>query len=207
MEKEEKRILEIFLGLTLIVFLILLAFLVTGVSAAQESNTAISHSYNVNSYNNQAPAYTYPVKSYVTSKPTYPYNLDLRKAYYVDEKVPVRYYDWGDYKRVDGILGNEVDKYRVYVRNDDYVGGYFKVRFHFSDYYGRTSTESMRYYIPPQQEKTFLYQDITGNRYDHYVWRYEVIPETEVPTKKYYYEDSPIGPYYYRTSPGIIYLK
>jgi hypothetical protein len=207
MEKEEKRILEVFLGLTLIVFLVLLAFLVTGVSASQESSTTISHSYNVNSYNNQAPSYTYPIKSYVTSRPTYPYTLDLRKTYYVDEKVPIRYYDRGEYKRVSGILGNEVDKYAVYVRNDDYVGGYFKVRFYFSDYYGRTSTESVRYYIPPQQEKTFRYHDISGDRYTHHVWRYEVIPETEVPAKIYYYEDRPTAPYYYKTSPGIVYLK
>jgi len=83
---EGERIKELFLGLTLIVFLILLSVLVISISDnsySKKQGNVISNSYNVNSYNtntqsnlpyrnkvytNKNVKYVKPSKSYSTSK-------------------------------------------------------------------------------------------------------------------------------------------
>lgn len=86
-------------------------------------------------------------------------------------------------KESTGILGNKITRYYVYVKNKDYVGGYFTVKFHFTDYYGKTSTELITKYIKPQEQEKFFYQTIKEDKYNLYKWDYEVISQTKQPIK------------------------
>ena len=202
MEKNERLTIEILLGLILVVFLVLLIFLVTGVSSY--SGTSVTNSYNT--YNTQ----TLPDYRYTSTRPTYtkPYIVqdrdyryrDTAMVYYVKDDLRytrdydryLRYDGFGEYKRVKGVLGNPINRYNVHVRNRDYIGGYFKVKFHFTDYYGRTSTESITRYISPRKESRFVFKDISRDKYKYYDWWYEVIPQTKAPTRVYYNTGSPI---------------
>lgn len=211
MEKQERFVIEVLLGVILVVFLIILIFLFTGVSGKTQTSTVISNSYNTNTYNSPAPSYssynpsyssyrlltTRPSyrnpysKPYIVSNPDYPYT---NKVYYVKDDIRytksddryLRYYDRSQHKTVKSILGTDIDKYEVYVKNRDYIGGYFKVRFYFEDYYGRTSSYSITNYIKPQEEKRFLFKDVSTYDYKYSGWRYEVIPRTKAPTRVYY---------------------
>lgn len=119
---------------------------------------------------------------------------DTARIYYVDRDLRyakdndryLRYYDWGKRKTIKGVLGNNVDRYEVFVENRAYSGGYFKVVFHFEDYYGRASSKSMTRYIKPWEERDFIFRDITASDYKYARWWYEVTPQTKVPTKIYY---------------------
>ena len=247
---ERERVTEIFTGLALIVFLILLVFLVMGVSGYNYKTTGTAagittNSYNVNSYNqgttttNSFNAYpsqalpattaytttatgtyakpkTYTTKSTTTQKArttqyttTYakPYIVDNRDSYSynsyyspIDKKYDYRYDytkstdyqyqprylgydDFGNFRAYEGIVGNRVDSYNVYVRNREYVGGYFKAVFYFEDYYGNVDSESMTYYIPAGEEKTFVYRDVSPPKYKNMAWNYKVESLTKIPAQ------------------------
>lgn len=217
MEKRERFAVEVLLGTVLVVLLILLIFLFTGVSGKTQTSTTITNSYNTNTNTYaSAPSYaslyrpvaTRPLyrdaytKPYIVSD-RYPYSAMI---YYVKDDLRytrpsdryLRYDDFGEYRKVYGVLGNPINRYNVYVRNKDYTGGYFKVRFHFTDYYGRTSTESLTRYISPRKESRFVFKDISGNQYKYHDWWYEVIPQTKAPTRVYYNTGSPTGRIYAR---------
>lgn len=214
MERNEKFVIEVLLAITLVVFLILLSFLMIAISKPVNAQTTsiVSNSYNTNSYNAQTiPTYTYTYdtysykKPYVVSDRDYRYH-DIARTYYVDRDLRyakdgdryLRYYDWGKRKTVKGVLGNEIDRYEVFIENRDYVGGYFKVVFYFEDYYGRTSSYPLTRYIKPWEERNFLFKDISANDYKYARWWYEVIPRTKVPTRVYYNDYSPIKRIYVR---------
>ena len=215
MEKQERFVIEVLLGVILVVFLIMLVFLVTGVSGKAQTSTVITNSYNTNTYTSPTPSYSSyspPYSSYrpLTTRPSYrdsyskPYivSSDYRdysypyanKVYYVKDDIRytksddryLRYQDFGQHRTVKSILGTDIDKYEVYVKNRDYIGGYFKVRFHFEDYYGRTSSYSMTHYVKPHEEKRFLFKDVSTYDYKYGGWWYEVIPRTKAPTTVYY---------------------
>ncbi len=184
MEKEEVRIIQIFLGIVLIVFLIIMIFLFTSVSAGREPGLVISNSYN----------------SYVYA------DRDYQEIYYEPERKHrdkyrghLGYDSRGEHKRVKGVFGNYIDIYNVYVKNKERVGGYFTVRFYFYDYYGGEDTEMMTYYIGPLKEKTFSYRDISHRGHDYYGWDYKVTSESRRPETKCrsYYRDDYICDYIY----------
>ena len=104
---------------------------------------------------------------------------------YSDDRY-LGYDDFGNFRVYSGIVGNRVDNYEVYVRNREYVGGYFKTIFYFKDYYGNVDSESMTHYIPAKEEKSFVLKDISPPRYKYRTWWYEVEPLTKVPTRVYY---------------------
>ncbi len=224
MEKQERFVIEVLLGVILVVFLIMLIFLFTGVSGKTQTSTVISNSYNTNTYTLPTPSYSFynpPYSSYrpistrssyrpLATRPSYrdPYSKpyivsdrysDTARLYYVKDDIRytksddryLRYQDFGQHRTVKGIFGNNIDKYEVYVRNRDYIGGYFTVRFNFEDYYGRTSSYSITHYIKPQEEKRFLFKDVSTYDYKYGGWRYEVIPRTKAPTSVYYNSYSP----------------
>ena len=185
---EKERVIEIFLAMILFITLIILVFLFTNISATEKSTTSISNSYNTNSYNTYAtnpPHYTsthtncYYIQKY---KYDYPYNYD--------EKRYLVYSDRKKHERLEGVFGNEINKYKVYVTNKDHKEGYFTVKFYFYDYYGRITSESVSHYIKPHQEKIFFYQRIYNGDYEYYKWNYEVLSKTKVPNR--YYEDDSI---------------
>jgi len=191
---QNERIKELFLGLTLVVFLILLSVLVISISDnsySQKQSNIISNSYNVNS----------PVNSYQVSQnqqAPYPKN----RVYITDRNVRytrpsssypkstyLRYSDHAYQTRKRGILGNDINKYGVYVKNQDYKGGYFTVRYYFEDYYGNVETERITHHINPGKEKQFLLKDVSLYGHDRVSWRYEVVSHSKKPTRKYYNGD------------------
>ena len=176
MEINEKRVTEIFLATILVLLLIVIIFLFTSQSATGKSastSTSTTNSYNTDSYN------TYYVNSYPSTQRYY--NSKIYPEYYIKKDRNYLVYRSGsDRARVEGLFGRDIDKYVVYVKNDDYKGGYFTVRFYFTDYYGETFTESMTKYIKPDEEKKFLYKDIYADRYRYYDWHYKVISHTKV---------------------------
>ena len=231
---ERERFVEIFAGLALIVFLILLIFLVMGVSVSgygyKSSGASVTNSYNTNSYNknsfNTYPSQTLPTAytttarttktaqyvapstSYPSSRTytyTKPHIVDNRDSYSYDSYYSVRdkkydytkyrdyqlrygyeprylgYDDFGNFRAYPGIVGNRVDSYEVYVRNREYVGGYFKTIFYFEDYYGNVDSESMTYYIPAGEEKRFSLKDVSPPRYKYGAWWYKVESLTKIP--------------------------
>lgn len=106
---------------------------------------------------------------------------------YSDDRY-LTYDDSGNFRIYSGIVGNRVDNYEVYVRNREYVGGYFKTIFYFEDYYGNVDSESMTHYIPAGEENRFVLKDISPPRYKYKTWWYDVVPLTKTPTKDYFYE-------------------
>ncbi|MFH1801482.1 MAG: hypothetical protein ABH804_01470 [archaeon] len=83
--------------------------------------------------------------------------------------------------KTTGVFGNEIARYYVHVKNKDYVGGYFTVKFYFTDKYSRISTETITKYIAPQEEESFFYQNIHEDKYKYSKWEYAVISQTKQP--------------------------
>lgn len=197
METNERRMIEILIGAVFIVLLLLVVFIVIGSSQAK---TTITNSFNTYNIYSTAPQTQYAsVKPYIYTDTAYvkPYVVDrgdYAQIYYVPSDFRYaepydrysRYYEQGRLRAVDGIFGNDIHRYEVNVKNREYVGGYFKVRFYFEDYYGRTRSESITYYVPAREEKLFLFKDISPDRYKYRAWWYEVKPLTKVPTRVYY---------------------
>ena len=139
------------------------------------------------------------VKVYYSNRPRTYYFDDYDYNYYDDkdrydtrrykpkksDDRYLRYDDAGNFKTYKGIVGNNVNNYEVYVRNRDYVGGYFKTIFYFEDYYGNVNSKSMTHYIPAQEEKKFVLKDVSPSRYDYRRWWYDVVPPTKIPQKNY----------------------
>jgi len=163
MEMNEKRILEALLGTILIVLLVMMIFLFTTInSTGNTTTTTITNSFNTNNY-------------YSTPQKYSPADYTKTKDYdYLN-------YDYHAYKKTaKGILGNEIEDYIVYVKNQDYKPGYFRVKYYFTDYYGDTKTESMTYYIKPKQGREFVYKNIYKDKYKFHDWHYEVISRTRI---------------------------
>ncbi len=190
METNERRMIEILIGAVFIVLLFLVVFLVVGASGGEK--TTITNSFN-----------TYTIYSTQQAKPTYTYSYtkpyivdrgDYAMGYYVPSDFRYaepydrysRYYESSRLRTSKGILGNDIHRYEVYVKNREYAGGYFGVKFYFEDYYGRMKSESISHYIPAREEKLFLFKDISPDRYKYSAWWYEVKSSTKVPTRVYY---------------------
>ena len=173
-------------------FLLLIVFIVIGSSQAKTTITNSYNTYTIYSTTPQTQRLTYSTSDYY--KPYIIDRGDYARIYYVPSDFRYaepydrysRYYEWGRLRTVDGILGNDIHRYEVYVKNREYAGGYFNVKFYFEDYYGRTKSESMTYYIPAREEKLFLFKDISPDEYKYYAWWYKVESSTKVPTRVYY---------------------
>ena len=185
METNEKRMIEILIGAVFIVLLFLVVFIVIGISQPKSTITNSYNTYNI---------YTTPQTQYAPVKPYVVDRIDYARIYYVprdfryaepDDRY-LRYYEEGRLRVVDGIFGNDIHRYEVYVKNREYTGGYFTVRFYFEDYYGRTRSESITHYIPAKEEKLFLFKDISPDEYKYRRWWYEVKVRTKAPTRVYY---------------------
>jgi len=202
METNERRMIEILIGAVFIVLLFLIVFLVVGASGGEK--TTITNSFNTYTIYSTAPqtqptyAYSY-TKPYIVDRGDYykPYIIDrgdYAKVYYVPRDLRYaesddrysRYYESSRLRTSKGILGNDIHRYEVYVKNREYAGGYFNVKFYFEDYYGRMKSESISHYIPAREEKLFLFKDISPDEYKYYAWWYEVKSSTKVPTRVYY---------------------
>ena len=138
---------------------------------ASKSTTTISNSYNTYTYNtnNNYPAPIYNQKIDYTLKryPTKDYNY-------------LRYISIGNHEKYSGFFGNEINEYKVYVKNREYNGGYFTVKFYLTDYYGKTRTESMTYYLKPHEEKKFVYRNVYSDGKEYKYWKYKIVSHTRI---------------------------
>ena len=176
MQLNENRVFEVLLAMILVVVLVMLIFIFTSPTITGESpKTTMTNSQNTNSFNNYYLSQTFPVKTipvYTTQK-----SARYVKVYDSTERNLADYRSAGKRQTVEGIFGNEIDKYAVYVKNYEHRGNYFTVKFYFEDYYGETRTESMTQYIPAREERGFYYKDIYADEFLNYRWDYEVIPQ------------------------------
>jgi hypothetical protein len=92
--------------------------------------------------------------------------------------TPLKFSAKSEHKRVTAVFGNIVDRYYVTVFNHAKKGGYFTVKFYFSDYYGEKRVYSMTKFIGPGERRDFLHQTV---HHDHKIarWHYEVISESK----------------------------
>jgi len=185
METRDRRTVEILAAITFIALLFLIVFIVVGSSQPKSTITNSYNTYNI---------YPTPRTQYVSIKPYIVDRGDYARVYYVprdfryaepDDRY-LRYYEEGRFRAVDGIFGNDINRYEVYVENREYIGGYFTVIFYFEDYYGRTRSESITHYIHAKEEKLFLFKDISPDEYKYRRWWYEVKVRTKAPTRVYY---------------------
>ncbi len=160
---ESRNILWIIIAVAIVaLFLSLASSGFSGISSTGKSTdesktegTTIINSYNTyNYYNSDSQKYS---RKY--SEENYNYPNYLERA----ERTTVK-----------GVLGNDIDRYIVYVKNKG-EGKYFTIRFIFEDYFDEISTQSMTKYIKTDQEVKFVYQDIYNDRYKYNDWDYEII--------------------------------
>ena len=74
----------------------------------------------------------------------------------------------------EGLFGNDINNYEVYVQNREYAGGYFRVVFNFEDHYGNVDSNTETHYVGPREESRFVFKDISPDRYDYRRWWYEI---------------------------------
>lgn len=164
MDLDEKKILELFLGLVLVVFLVLIILIIVYLPNSNSgkiptSSNVISNSYNTNYYN-----------YYFENKNFYEKN-------YKDFEYELRYSSSGNHEKVRTPFNNYKDEFRVYVVNKDFSGGYFKVQFNFCDYENNCFSRMIEKYISSKQEKVFVYVDVQNEKYKYYNWDYEIFAE------------------------------
>jgi hypothetical protein len=71
-------------------------------------------------------------------------------------------------------LGSYDERFDVYVKNQDSVGGYFEVTFNFEDCYGEKFTEALTKYIKPRETEKFEYMEIWYKDQGICDWDYDV---------------------------------
>ena len=191
---ERERVIEIFLGAILIILLIIMIFSFTSVSASGSSSqtTTISNSYNTYNIGTTQPRYVYDSYDYYDKAPTKYYKTD--KPYYYDDRNYLRYnyrpyrdyqYPRYKYEYSEGIFGNEIKEYKVYLENKEHKSGYFTVKFYLADHKGRVRTESVTHYLKPYEGKIFRYKNVFDDEYD-YAWNYKIISYAKASNKEYY---------------------
>ncbi len=176
MEFDEKRVTEIFAGLAFIVLLILVVVLALRPTPSNftTSNVIISESFNTEYhggyYRDDFDSDCRHDRCYRRSDDRF--DNDYRERYLrFDARSTHRVREIG--------FGQEYDEYIVYVENQDYVGGYFSVRFYFYDRYGNEDTEYMTKYVGPRKEVAFVYRNLDYG-YRHRDWGYRVFTESKV---------------------------
>lgn len=163
--------------------IILGTIIIINSSGSSKTETTITNSfntYNINVNNiNSAPLQGY---NYADSIPIrYANNRDITTK---TTQRNLYYNSWSNEKIISGIFDNQIKEYSVYVKNQDYVGGYFKVVYYFEDYYGNVDSYPVTYYIGPQKQKEFVYKDVSPSEHKHRNWWYEIDSLTKAPIKK-----------------------
>ena len=167
---EREKVIEIFLGLSLIILIIIMILLFTNVQASK-STTTISNSYNTQIYNANS-NYPTPIYNQKTSQ--------TLKKYSTKDYNYLRYTSVGNHERYYGVFGNEINEYKVYVRDREHKGGYFTTRFYLTDYYGKTRTESVTHYLKPKEERKFVYKNVYNDGKKYKYQNYKIVSHTKI---------------------------
>lgn len=188
MEESERRRIEILVGAIFIVVLLIVVSLVL-ILASPSQKTEITNSYNTyNLETRSSPSHVDSVKPYILDRGYDVYYVRGDRRYVNDyyDKRYLNYDSYSNFEVSEGLFGNDIDKYNVYVFNREYAGGYFKTTFYFEDYYGNVETEVITHYIGPREEQRFIIKDVSPSRYEYRSWWYEVKSMTQAPTRVYY---------------------
>lgn len=188
MEQKERMLLEIVVAAVFVIFLVALSIIV--VNAFEGSSVEVKNSYNTYNINvnQQTDRNLANVKPYIVDAGTFEkvYYLSSDGKYLRDSDRNLMYSDFAETNSYRGIFDNRVDDYRVYVRNRDDVGGYFKVTYYFDDYYGETQSGINTKYIPAGKEATFSVKDVSPRDFKYGSWHYKVESMTKSKTQIYY---------------------
>jgi len=201
---EREKVIEIFLGVILIILVIIMILSFTNAQGIK-STTTISNSYNTQTYNTHSnyptPIYNqridYSLKRYTTRNynyqrntysnyrnypnPIYNQRIDYSlKRYTTRNYNYLRYTSVGNHERYYGVFGNEINEYKVYVRNREYKGGYFTTRFYLTDYYGKTRSESVTHYLKPNEERKFVYKNVYSDGKKYKYRNYKIVSHTRI---------------------------
>ena len=197
---------ELFLGLILIVFLILLSVLVISISnnyfyqkqgyVATNNNIKLEKSYQISQQNLQ-----HWERTYTTNK-----NFKHVKSKSFSKTKYLSYSSHGNQEKKKGIFGNDIQKYEVNVKNQDYKEGRFTVKYYFKNRYGKVETTQITHQIGAREEKQFLLKDVTPDKYKRVSWRYEVISHSKKSTNDYYNSDAIFSKNRFHNSPTITYF-
>jgi hypothetical protein len=192
MELDNKKKLEIALGIVFVALLILVVILVVSSAGGSKITTTTTIENSFNTYN----IYTQPLANQLVYTDAKPYIIDKDDTRaYVDRDFRytrsyaseyLGYDSWAQRRTTKGVIGRDIEIFEVYLTNLDYMGGYFTVKYYFEDYYGRVNTESVTHYIKPRSEELFVLKNISPDKYDYRAWWYEVVSQTKTPTKVYY---------------------
>jgi len=187
--KEQKRLIELFTALVFIILLILVVLIATrpviATSTSTISNIIISESFNTvysdSNYQSKTSSNKYHSEDgcrydgcYWTESGSYDIDYDHSRK--------LRYYDRGYVREKESTFTQTFEEYVVYVENEDYVGGYFSVRFYFYDQYGNEKTHLMTKHIGARDEVAFIYRDVDYSS-DYYRWDYKVISNSRLPSR------------------------
>ena len=175
--------LEIFTALVFVVLLIMMVLLFlrpTSTSTVTTTTTSVivTNSYNENSYNDYENDFNdrYSNRDRFGRYDDRVYDRDR----YGDRKGDYLRYDHRSRHRVaEDIVGKKVDQYIVYVKNREYEGGYFTVRFYLYDGTGVRDIAVMTKYVGPRDEKAFVYRDVDYS-YRYHRWDYKIISESKI---------------------------
>lgn len=182
---EKRRLIEIIAAVVFVALLVVACIWVVSASG-NSSKIEVQNSYNTYNYYSQNPAWI-STKPYIIDKGDYlkVYTISKDHEYSDSYDRYLDYNDWSSQKMVTGVFGQDIPNYKVEVRNNEDVGGYFKVTFYFEDKYGQTESKAMTYYIPAREEHGFVFKDVS-NHYKYYDWHYKIESMTKAPMKVYY---------------------
>ena len=186
--KEKQRMIELFSALIFVLLLVLMVVLalrpVQANVISTTSNVVISDSFN-NYAGSNYEGKTTSNKYYQEDGCRYDgcywaesgsYDIDY------DPSRKLRYDDRGYVREKESTFVQTFEEYVVYVENEDYVGGYFSVRFYFYDRYGNEKTHLMTKHIGARDEVAFIYRDVDYSS-DYYRWDYKVISNSRLPSR------------------------
>jgi hypothetical protein len=158
MKFDNKKIIEIFLGLILVILLIILIFLFTqGLNLINTQIPKIQICQNITISNSY---------SQILSKENF--TKIYSKINYKNKEL-ISYENRSKKEILKGVFGNDIIKYIVYIKNIENKSRYFKVQFKLSDCYEKETFASITKYIPIDCEEKFIYIDIKNKYCD---WEY-----------------------------------
>lgn len=96
--------------------------------------------------------------------------------YFREDDTYTRYDSRASHERYEGIFENEINEYKVKVRNQEREGRYFTIKYHFTDYYGDSWTETRTLYVPAHESKNFVYKNVFDDGKEYKSVRYEIVP-------------------------------
>jgi hypothetical protein len=189
---ETERIIELFLGLILVALLVIGVMLALNSSGFKTSpNYSSSQPQVVNYYNEYTTNnYQNPSQTIAQGKVVYNYPegvvykkydvfWDNKYKWEEDEDLEERELDYSSYGKTvrrEGVFGNRVYDFEVYVKNEDDFGGYFEVVYYLENCQGKKYIETITKYIRSGEKEKFVYTSLGFDK-EFCDWDYSVNPD------------------------------